>query len=116
MRNLPVLLAFAAIAACPIAATHAEDADLRRTETVQFGDLDLSSQPGAIALFRRLHNAAHDVCNQPAGDPQFAMGLYKYCVDRALREAVSAVDQPVLTAYAQERGVAMASRKGVRPN
>jgi UrcA family protein len=116
MRNLPVLVAFAAIAACPIAATHAEGADIPRTETVQFGDLDLSSQQGAIALFRRLHSAAHDVCNQPAGDPAFAVGLYKYCVTHALREAVSTVDQPVLTAYAQENGVSIASRKGARPN
>jgi UrcA family protein len=116
MINLHVLVAFAAIAAAPIAATHAEDADLRRTETVHFGDLDLSNQQGAIALFRRLHNAAHDVCNRPAGDPDFAIGLYKYCVDHAVREAVAAVDQPVLTAYAQERGVSLASRKGARSN
>jgi UrcA family protein len=116
MRNLPVLVAFAAIAACPIAATHAENADTPRSETVHFGDLDLSNQQGAIALFRRLHNAAHDVCLRPAGDPDFAVGLYKYCVNHALREAVSAVDQPVLTAYAQERGVSIAPRKGALPN
>ena len=44
MRNLPVLVAFVATAACPITASHAESTDGRRSETVQFGDLNLNNQ------------------------------------------------------------------------
>jgi UrcA family protein len=106
MRNLPALLVFAVIAACPVAATHAGSNDSRRSETVQFGDLDLNNQQGAITLFRRLHNAAADVCTEPADGAEFATVVaYKRCVDHAMSDAVSAVDQPGLTTYAQRHGV-----------
>jgi hypothetical protein len=41
---------------------------------------------------------------------------YRRCFDDAMGDAVASVDQPVLTTYAQARGVAITSRKGGRPN
>jgi UrcA family protein len=116
MRHLPIL-AFAAFAACPLLAAHAESTATRRTETVRYADLDLNNHEGAVTLFRRLHNAAADVCTSPADDTgHAAVPLYQRCVDHALGDAVSAVDQPALTAYAQAHGVPMPPRSGARPN
>lgn len=116
MTKLPVLAAFAAIAAAPLTATHAEDTGVTRSETVRYGDLDLSNQQGAVTLFRRLHNAATDVCSNQAEDRYSTAPDYKRCLENAVGDAVASVDQPVLTTYAQARGVAVTSRKGGRPN
>ena len=82
MTKLPVLAAFAAIAAAPLTATHAEDTGVTRSETVRYGDLDLSNQEGAVTLFRRLHNAAADVCSDPAEDKYSSMPDYKRCLEQ----------------------------------
>ncbi len=116
MTKLPVLAAFAAIAAAPIAATHAEGSAVPRSETVHYGDLDLNNQEGAVTLYRRLHNAAADVCSDPAADKYSSVPHYQRCVAHAVGDAVASVDQPALTTYAVARGVAVTSRKGGRPN
>ncbi len=115
MRYLPIL-AFAVVAACPLLA-HAQGTDARRTETVRYEDLDLNNREGAVTLFRRLHNAAADVCATPAdGSGPAAVPVYQRCVDHALGDAVSEVGQPALTAYAQARGVPLPSPARARPN
>lgn len=116
MTKLPVLAAFAAIAAAPVAATYAEGNEVPRSETVRYGDLDLHNQEGAVTLFRRLRNAAADVCSNPTEDQYSSVPHYQRCVAHAVGDAVASVGQPVLTTYAQARGVAVVSRQGARPN
>ncbi len=105
MKNLPVLMTLAVLAASAVAATPAHASDGRRTETVRYGDLDLSNAEGAGTLFHRLHSAAAEVCAQPAGDGLLAVPLYHRCLADAMGEAIEAVDQPAVTAYAQAHGV-----------
>jgi UrcA family protein len=111
------MLTFAIIAACPLLTARAETTAIQRTETVRYADLDLNNHDGAVTLFRRLHSAAVDVCTEPtdASDPA-ALPLYQRCVDHAMGEAVSAVDQPGLTAYAQAHGVGLLARARARGN
>ena len=116
MTKLPVLAAFAAIAAAPLTATHADSNEIKRSETVRYADLDLANPAGAVTLYRRLHIAAMDVCSDPAEWGYSADPGYQRCVKEAMGGAVASVDQPVLTTYAEARGVAVASRKGGRPN
>jgi UrcA family protein len=120
MRNLPVLAAFLAVVTSPIVATHAASQDSPRSETVRYGDLDPDSAQGAVALFRRLHNAAADVCSEPSEARAYdAVPRYVRCVDHAMSDAVSAVDRPAVTAYAQAHGVhgaVVSSGKDARPN
>jgi UrcA family protein len=116
MTKLPVLMAFAAIAACPIAPTHAGSNEIQRSETVHYSDLNLNDQAGAVALYRRLRTAAADVCSVPDVDRYGSVPDYYRCFDDAMGDAVASVGQPVLTTYAQTHGVAVASRKGGRPN
>ena len=116
MTKLPVLMAFAAIAALPVTATHADSNEIRRSETVRYGDLDLANQAGAVTLYRRLRVAAIDVCSNPSDGRYSSIPDYQRCVEQAMGGAVASVDQPALTTYAQARGAVATSRKGGRPN
>lgn len=105
MRNLPVLMTLAALAAGTLATTPAHSSDGPRSETVRYGDLDLSNAEGAGTLFHRLHSAAADVCNRPdSGDP-LAGPSYRRCLVEAMGDAVEAVGQPAVRAYAHAHGV-----------
>lgn len=90
----------------PAAATRATDHNARLTETVRFADLDITQPSGAAVLYSRLKRAAGHVCRElePGRDLE-RMPAYSECVRTALGEAILAVDQPVLTLYAQKRGV-----------
>jgi UrcA family protein len=109
-------MAFAAIAAGPIAATHADTNEIARSETVPYGDLNLASHDGTVTLYRRLHSAAADVCTDSVADQYAVDPGYRQCMQQAMGDAVAAVDRPQLTAYAQARGITVASRKGGRAN
>jgi UrcA family protein len=102
-------MGFAALAVGAVAVTHAasNNNDSVRTETVRYGDLNLGKPEGAAALFRRLHNAAADVCGDPVEDRYSPVPRYQRCMNRAMGDAVVTVDEPALTAYAQARGVAL---------
>jgi UrcA family protein len=78
-----------------------------RSVIVHFGDLDPRSLSGAAALYARLHAAAEMVCRD--FEPGRALALqrpYRSCLRFAMGNAVTAVDRPVLTAYASARGMA----------
>jgi UrcA family protein len=115
MRNLPVLAAFIAVAACPLTAALAQGTGSQRSETVRFADLDLNNHEGAVTLYHRLHAAATQVCTEPFDDAAYAVEpLYQRCIDHALTTAVLAVHVPALTAYAQARGIAL-PESGAQP-
>lgn len=66
-----------------------------RTELVQFGDLDLSRPAGVQALYRRIQQAARDVCG-PEGAAGH-LGDSRECRSSAIARAVAEVDAPLLT-------------------
>ncbi len=70
----------------------ATDSDVRKI-TVKFGDLDVSTSEGAATLYARIRQAAHQVCTQ--ADPLWNT---RSCVDKAIAEAVTKVNQPALFA------------------
>jgi UrcA family protein len=65
------------------------------SETVKFGDLDLGTQAGAEALYKRIHRAASHVCVQPAGELAGA----RRCMEQAENNAIGKVNSPLLTAF-----------------
>ena len=81
-------------------AGEASDHTTLRQQTVRFGDLNLHSVEGVATLYRRITSAAEDVCV-----PAFAPGSrmvspdYRYCVARAVAEAVAKIDRAELSAY-----------------
>jgi len=66
-----------------------------RTETVKFADLDLTRPAGAQELYRRIQQAARDVCqpNDSAAHLQFS----QECRSSAIARAVVDVGAPLLT-------------------
>ena len=57
---------------------------------VRFADLDLGRSVDAATLYRRIQNAARKICSVQAGDVES-------CTQRAVSQAVKAIDQPILT-------------------
>ncbi len=71
--------------------------------TVQFGDLDLSREPGIARLYSRIKGAARQVCYQQAEAQLVAKQAYGQCVKRAVSEAVARINRPMLTDYVAQR-------------
>jgi UrcA family protein len=65
---------------------------------VKFGDLDLSTSQGALALYGRIHNAAVNVCWR-VHDSELGYMLNKgACERQAIADAVTHINQPGLSA------------------
>jgi len=102
MKNL---FTVASIIVFGFAAANVANADpqVPQTLTVQFGDLDLSKPKGVDALFKRIKNAARDVCSEFEGRTLSKKRLHAECVDTALSTAVTRVDRPLLSQYLADR-------------
>jgi UrcA family protein len=65
---------------------------------VKFGDLNISSPQGAVALYQRIWNAAVTVC-RPQDDRSLAsFSRAQTCVHKAIADAVTKVDRAELFA------------------
>jgi UrcA family protein len=72
-----------------------------RTETVRFADLDLTRPAGAHELYRRIQQAARDVCEPyRLGD---IMRSYRLCLSSTIARAVAEVGAPLLTEHHQSQ-------------
>lgn len=70
-----------------------------RSETVRFGDLNVTSPAGVAALYTRIHAAAQRVC-AVSGERDFArMSVSADCARKAESGAVQKLSLPALTAY-----------------
>jgi UrcA family protein len=72
-----------------------------RSTVVKFGDLNLNSQEGIAALYKRIHNAAEQVCGASTADtifPEVAASLHK-CIAETETRAVRDVNNGALQAY-----------------
>ena len=79
---------------------HADPAFDVDSRTVRYDDLNLATPTGVEALYRRIQNAARDVCG-----PSVVTGSHvvteswKDCVNASVRQAILAINKPALTAY-----------------
>jgi UrcA family protein len=94
------ILAYVAAAwlACGLAVSNVQAGDAR-SETVKFGDLNLTSQAGVEALYGRIHAAARRVCEMPAGE----QAAFSGCMAKAERQAIGKVNNSSLTAFYQKK-------------
>jgi UrcA family protein len=75
--------------------THADEAVRQRV--VRYADLNTNTPAGAVVLYRRITRAATEVCEQAnSGDLHVAAAM-KDCQVHAIRAAVMAVKNPMLT-------------------
>jgi UrcA family protein len=98
---LRTLVAGAILSALALSFVTVSRADERTTPPqviVKFGDLHLSTSQGAVALYRRIHSAAVNVCWR-VYDSDLAYKLNKdACLQEVIADAVTRVNQPVLSA------------------
>ena len=67
---------------------------------VRFDDLNLGTQAGLQALYRRIQNAARSVCGSPdVLGSHIASEAWKDCVSESVHDAILKVNRPSLTAY-----------------
>jgi UrcA family protein len=94
---------FAAMLLAAVLVTSTAFADEQvRSETVKFGDLNVSTQAGAEALYVRIHAAAKRVCTQLSNDV-WASNRMLPCITSAEAKAIEKVNLPALTAYYQTK-------------
>jgi len=89
-----------AVASSLTAVCAAADSSDFPSVVVKFADLNLSNPEGVTALYRRIHNAARDVCKSydiRSGSYTLA-GSGDPCVRKAIQDAVNKVGHPALLA------------------
>ena len=75
--------------------------------TVQYADLNLNTSAGAKVLYRRIRNAAKQVCGDEDSRQADVAAAAKACVDQAIVASVRAVNQQQLTRIAEAHGYAV---------
>lgn len=73
------------------------------TQAVRFEDLNLNTDAGVQVLYKRIQGAAHQVCGNVDGRDLAVARAHKACVDRAVADAVAAVNNQRMVAVAQVR-------------
>lgn len=94
-RN-PIRVALAALTLAAAFAGAARAADAPQIH-VKYADLDVNTVAGATVLYRRIHTAATHVCAVPGAGDLGLLARIDACTDRAVAEAVAAVDNATLT-------------------
>lgn len=99
----PFVLATFATACLAVASTAVHAADRfsdsePMKKTVTYGDLNLANPQGVQQLYRRIVGAAQQVCDDLNGRSLQAKEQFAICTKQSIARAVSAVDQPALTA------------------
>jgi UrcA family protein len=73
---------------------------------VKFADLDVSTSPGAVALYGRIHGAADDVCSRMYTSTEAYRRHKDACLRKVIADAVTRVNKPALSAvFASKYGV-----------
>ena len=75
-----------------VGVSHAAPQEDVPTQDVSYQDLDLNSNAGVQALYRRINVAADEVCGQASTRELARWQAKRACVERAVSEAVAAVN------------------------
>ena len=73
------------------------------TRQVSIANVDFRSEASVNAFYTDLRHAAQAVCNTNSANPRIQQ-LDRACYNRAMGQAVSKVNRPVLTALFQAKG------------
>ncbi len=79
-----------------------------RSTAVSTGNVNFNSRADVNALYTRIDMAAQSVCSTDSKNKYVAQPD-RACVDRAVAQAVSAANRPMLTAAYQARGAGNAN-------
>lgn len=100
LRGLIATALFSVLASSFAAVCTAADGVPTLSETVKYGDLNVSNPEGAATLYRRIAKAADDVCGSYHVDSRDldAQKSLHACIHKAIADAVTKVGQPQLFA------------------
>jgi UrcA family protein len=103
--NHSILLAVSAIAIGALSATSAGAANQHdpHSTSVHFADLNTHSPEGIAALYRRIRQAADEVCRPYEIRELEQESGARVCFEDAVAKAVKSVNLPSLTAYANTK-------------
>jgi UrcA family protein len=98
LRSMIVAAVAALVCTAGAGMAQASESGVPLTKKVVYGDLNLDSEQGANALYRRLRRAAEDVC-APFNNVDLARRVaWQICVNHAVAVAVEQVNRPMVTA------------------
>lgn len=98
LRRLIAIATFGALASSMSGVCTAANSTDAPQSTVKYGDLDVSSPQGAVALYTRIRHAADMVC-RPLDDRDLAsQRRMQSCIRNAITDAVTKVNEPALFA------------------
>ena len=100
LRGFIATAIFSALASSFGGACTAADSGDTRSETVKYGDLNISNPQGAAALYRRIVAAANNVCSSYEADSRYigSQASLNTCIHKAITDAVTKVGRPELVA------------------
>ncbi len=105
-RNIWNVTMAATVAVCLASVTIVAHAD-EAARTVRYADLNLNTQAGAAVLYKRIRNAAEQVCGDVDSRQLAQAAAAKACVDKAIFTGVHSVNSPKLTnEYNAHAGIA----------
>lgn len=93
----------AAVLSCGALAATADTFPDANSVVVRYDDLNLANPAGIEKLYRRIRTAAKIVCGGSESRSLQAMQLASQCRERAIDDAVSTVNNRVLTAMHKEK-------------
>jgi UrcA family protein len=102
LRGFIATAILSALASSFAAVCTGADSSDTRSETVKFGDLNVSNPEGAAALYRRIAAAANKVCSSFENDSRYigSQASLNACVHKAIADAVTKVGRPeLITVY-----------------
>jgi UrcA family protein len=100
LRGLIATAIFSALASSFAAVGAAAGGIITVSETVKYGDLNVSNPQGAATLYQRIVKAANNVCgSRDVGSRNLeSQATLNACVHKAIADAVTKVGQPQLFA------------------
>jgi UrcA family protein len=99
-NKVQVILAIFAAVCVAVLANTTQAGDVRDAApqlVVRYADLNLASHAGVAVLYRRIKNAASQVCGSVDLKHLSQAAAAKPCIDGAIAQAVSAINSPMLT-------------------
>jgi UrcA family protein len=97
-RNFTLAAVAAVCLAAVTAGAHADEAaNGVAARTVHYAAVNLNTQAGAAVLYKRIRNAAEQVCGDVGARDLTEAAAAKACVDQAIFASVRSVDNPKLT-------------------
>jgi UrcA family protein len=72
-------------------------------QQVTYQDLNLNSNEGIQVLYKRIQGAANKVCGEVDARNLHGMRIKRACLNRAISQAVAAVNSPMLTTVYLEK-------------